>query len=111
MFNFFKKKQGNDGGQGKLPGPKDLPDDVGSYLVTKEGRNPDWVWSLKAVLKPDKEKGCFFFKIFDANKAYAKGIKIRDFNSFETHPELVLYAGWFNKNTHAVKIEAGKQAA
>ncbi len=111
MFDFLKKKQNAEGKPEKLPGPKELPDDVGGYLVTKMNQNPDWVWNLKAVLKPDKEKGCYFVKVFDGNQVYSQGHKVRDYHFFDAHPDLALYEGWFNKNTHVVKLETRKQAA
>ena len=49
MFNFFKKGEGVN----SLSGPKDIPNEVGSYLVMKLKQNPDWVWVLKAVMKPE----------------------------------------------------------
>ncbi|MGB9700229.1 MAG: hypothetical protein ACPL5I_12690 [Thermodesulfobacteriota bacterium] len=98
---FWGKKK-----NGLLP-PKSIPDCVGRYLVVNLGQNPDWVWNLKAVLRSKGEdKDSFEVRVFDPIKVPGKGIKIRDYNTLDDHPELILYEGWFNKRTGEVKIEA-----
>jgi hypothetical protein len=91
---------------GLLP-PKGIPDYVGRYLVVNLGKNPDWVWNLKAVMRSKTEdKDAFDVRVFDPAQVSEKGLKIRDYHSLDEHPDLILYEGWFNKRTGEVKIEA-----
>ena len=46
---MFWKKEGQ---TQKLPGPKEIPPPIGSYLVTQEGMSPDVVWKLMAAISP-----------------------------------------------------------
>jgi len=96
----------------KLPGPKGIPELVGRYLITELKQNPDQVWNFKAVLRPllDKGKGVFEFRVLDDTQVAAKKVAVKDYNSLDAHPELILYQGWFNKKTMQVKIEEKKPA-
>jgi len=90
----------------KLPGPKYMPSPVGSYLVTKEGMNPDRVWDLKAVILPrSDEKYVFDVRVYDINKAAQKSVMVKNYHSLDDHPALVIFDGWYNKKTNA----AGKR--
>jgi hypothetical protein len=96
----------NNGGE-KLSPPKNIPEAVGRYLVVGLGKNPDWVWNLKATLRNnDKDKDVFEVRVFDQSKAASQKIRVQDYTSLSDHPELILYEGWFNKKTFEVKIEA-----
>ena len=92
------------GGQNKmLPGPKGIPQSVGSYLVTKEGMNPDLVWSLKAVIIPrSDEKNVIDVRVYDSNVTERNGVKVINYHSLDDHSALVIFDGWYNKVTHAV---------
>jgi len=103
MFGFLI---GGANGKGKLGRPGEVPDSVGSWMVTKLKQDPWWVWSLKAVTKGDDQRHCFFVRVFDPKSASAKAVKIRDYNSLDEHPELLLFEGWFNKKTREIKIQA-----
>jgi hypothetical protein len=48
---FWKRKETKDG-EGKLPGPKGMPDMVGRHMVLEEKVDPNWVWNLKGVVRP-----------------------------------------------------------
>lgn len=90
----------------KSPRPKDIPDRVGRYLVTQLKENPDWVWNLKAALRPKgEEKDVFEIRIFDPEQAAGKGISINSFDTLEKYPEMILFAGWYKKNSDSLKIE------
>ncbi len=94
----------------KLHGPREIPEEVGRYLVVKLNKNPDWVWRQKAVVRQrEGRKGCYNFRVFDHVGAEAKKISIRDYTSLDEHPELVLYEGWFDKNTHIAQVEERKE--
>lgn len=93
----------------KLPGPRDIAEPVGRYLVVQLKQDPDWVWKLKCVLRPHGDKkDDFDFCVFDVAQLPSKNTQIRDYNTFEQCPELALYKGWFNKKTFEVNIEKKK---
>jgi hypothetical protein len=97
---FWSKKA-----NGLLP-PKSIPDAVGRYLVVTLGKNPDWVWNLKTVMRSNEgDKDTFEVRVFDQSQAADKGIKVRDYNSLSEHPEMILYEGWFNKRTYEAKVQ------
>lgn len=95
----------------KLPGPKDLPHAVGSYLVTRLKQNPDWVWKLKCVVRPRPEsKDAFDFRVFDEAQVAPKKVTVKDYTSLNEYPDLILYEGWFDNRTMKVQIEEKKAA-
>ena len=97
---FWSKKA-----NGLFP-PKSIPDAVGRYLVVSLGKNPDWVWNLKTVMRSNEgDKDTFEVRVFDQSQAADKGIKVRDYNSLSEHPEMILYEGWFNKRTYEAKVQ------
>ena len=90
----------------KLPGPKWVPDMVGGNLVVDHKENPDWVWKLKAVTRPRNGlKKAHDIRVFDEVQTALKNIKIRNYNSFDEHPELVIYEGWFDYDSLKVQLE------
>lgn len=114
-WRFWERKIGAGEPSGakvkKLPRPKNIPEQVGRHLVVKLGKNPDWVWNLKGVVRPRAEgKSCYDVRIFDMAEAAQKSVTVRDYTSLDEHPELVLYEGWFDKKTLRVEIE-NKQAS
>jgi hypothetical protein len=106
MFGWFRKDKGTAPGAEKLPGPKYMPDDVGRALVVDLKQDPNWVWSLKAVVKPGERKGFFTVRVFDERVAASRGVRVKDFHSLNDHPELVIFDGWFNKKTHEAEIKS-----
>jgi hypothetical protein len=103
-WKFWQK---NDASQdaGRLPKPKDLPEAVGRYLVVDLKMDPDYVWSLKAALRPRAENhDVRDFRIFSPSQADAAGVTVRHFNTLSEHPDLILNEGWLNKKTNQVKF-------
>lgn len=108
MFDFWKKKSP---GEIKLSRPKTIPDPVGRFLVVKLGQNPDWVWNLKSVVKPrGEEKNSFDVRVFDSAQQSSQGVTVKNYNSLDEHPELILFDGWFNKKTQEVHVENRQKA-
>ena len=99
------------GTQEKGMPPKSIPEPVGRYLVVNLGQNPDWVWNLKAVMRGTADNDLFDVRVFDPSQAASRKVQIKDFNSLDDHPEIILYDGNFNKKTFAVKIEPRTKAA
>ena len=89
----------------KLPKPKDLPERVGIHLVTQLKLDPDWVWSLKGVVRPTSEKHNFEIRVFDPKEAVISDMVVRDFYSLDDFPEMILFEGCFNKDTGWIDIK------
>lgn len=109
-WKFWEKKQQSKELSGnkeiKLARPKELPDRVGRYLVTKLKEDPDWVWNLKAAVRPKaEEKDAFEIRIFNPAESNRKGVVIANFNTLDDHPEMILFTGWYKKNTDTISIE------
>jgi hypothetical protein len=103
-WKFWEQEKTNDG-EVRLPGPKSIPDAVGRYLVTDEKKDPDWVWNLKGVVRPTERKNVFYCRILDEAKATEARVKVKDWNSLDEHPDLILWEGCFNKETWEVRRE------
>ena len=95
----------------KLPGPKEIPELVGRHLVVEKNKDPDWVWHLRAVVrKSPRAKKAFDVRVFDDNKVVQKKVKVKDWTTFDQHPDLILYEGWFDKDSMRVELEEKKTA-
>ena len=107
-WSFWKHEESNGGVKAvKLPKPKDLPSPVGRHLVVNLQWDPDYVWHLKSVAMPvDEETGRQQIRIFDPDKAAVAGASVRDFPSLDTHPELILMEGWFDKSSQETELHA-----
>ena len=108
-WKFWKKMtpdRKNQNQEEKLPRPKDLPSQIGQHLVVNLKKDPNWVWSLKCALRNKQGfKNVFEFRIFDNQKAAEARVNIRNYNSFQEHPEFILYEGWFEKNTGQIVLD------
>ena len=95
---MFWKKDKN-----ALPGPKGVPNPVGRDIVTKLGGDPEQVWNnLKAVIRPKEGvKDTFEVRVFNGVQGSARNVSVKDYNSLNEHPELILYEGWYNKESQA----------
>lgn len=93
----------NDAQTKRLPGPKNIPQAVGSYLVTNANISPDLVWHLKAVTIPrSDEKNVIDVRVYASNDTERNGVKVINYHSLDDHSALVIFDGWYNKETHAV---------
>jgi len=93
----------------RLPRAKDIPELVGRYLITELKQDPDWVWRLKSVVRLRSDgKDRFDFRVFDEAQAAAKKVAIKDYNSLNEHPDLILYQGRFDKKSGEVQIIIGE---
>jgi hypothetical protein len=109
-WKFWRKNETaaapNGGKTQRLERPKDLPNDVGYHLVVKERLDPDWVWRLKCVKKPrENSKSTFDIRIFSSETSSQHGVQIRDYTSLDNHADLIIFAGWYDKNTGSVQLE------
>jgi hypothetical protein len=104
MEMFWKRKETKEG-EAKLPGPKGIPDLAGKYMVVEEKKNPDWVWKLKGVVRPAGKEKTFYCRVFDETQTAKAGVKVKDWTSLDDHPDLILWEGYFDKETNTVRHE------
>jgi hypothetical protein len=89
----------------KLPKPKEIQSLVGQHLVVKLGQNPDWVWRLRSVSLPrGNSKNLFDVRVFDEHKTGGKKIVVKDYLTLDTHPDMILFEGWYDKDSGAVEV-------
>jgi hypothetical protein len=90
----------------RLEKPRDLPQEVGRHLVVEQGLDPDWVWGLKCVRKRrESSKIAFDIRIFSPETVGQHGVKVKDYVSLDNHMELVIFAGWYEKETQNIQLE------
>ncbi len=97
---FWKRKE-----EEKLPGPKDIPELAGRHMVVEEKKDPDWVWNLKGVVRPADKKKAFYCRVFDEAQAAKAGVKVKDWSSLDSNPDLILWEGYLDKETNTVRRE------
>ena len=102
---MFGKHKETKPGEVKLPGPKDIPELVGRFLVVEEKKNPDWVWKLKGVVYPAGKKKAFYCRVFDDAQTAKAGVGVKDWTSLDDHPDLVLWEGYCDKETNTARRE------
>ncbi len=109
-WKFWKRSEvpaagGN--GAPKLAKPRDLPEAVGRKMVVEMQLDPDMVWSLRYVSRPAAEGGkAQEFRIFDPGQAARAGLNVKNWTAFDDRPELVRYAGTYDKSAGRVEIHA-----
>ncbi len=101
----FWKKSGMPG----LPKPKELSSDLGKYLVVNLAYDPDWVWQLKVVMDLPKQ-GSSDFRIFDPATAAMQGIGVKDYTSLDGQDGLILFDGWYQKDSRKFQMHDYYQA-
>ena len=96
----------------KLKPPIDLPHQIGRYIVVNLQKDPDWVWNLKAVVKPVEggKKSARRIRVYDPLISTRQAIKILSYDSLDVCPELILYEGEFDKDSNAVSLAAHEPA-
>ena len=111
FWKFWECKETKDG-EVRLPGPQSIPQAVGSYLVVNAKKDPEWVWKLKLVVHPTEKKKAFYCRVFDEAATAQAGVNVKDWSSLDEHLDLILWEGYFDKETHTVRPEKfAKQAA
>lgn len=100
-WTWGMRRGGSDGtDEASWPRPKDLPAQIGQYLVVQQRLDPDVVWDWKCVLRPRADRRhAFDFRLYDPIQARAAGCNVVHFNSLQSHPELILYAGVYHRDT------------
>ena len=101
---FWKWKETKEGDV-KLPGPKGIPELVGRYMVVEEKKDPNWVWKLKAVVRPAGKKKAFYCRVFDEAQVAQSGVEVKDWTSLDEYPDSILWEGYFDKETNTARRE------
>ena len=94
----------------RLHGPQGIPTTINVRLVVDLKVDPGYARELKAVIKPDPERGkdTIDFRIYDPGQAKAKELKVVDYTSFDDHQDLILFEGWFDQRSNKVEVERQK---
>ena len=108
---MFWKRGKTKEGELQLPGPKGLPQLVGSHMVVEEKQNPDWVWNLKGVVRSAGKERAFYCRVFSEAQAAKAGVKVKDWSSLDDHSDLILWEGYFDKRTNEVRREKFEKSA
>ncbi len=94
----------------KLSGPRDIPEVVKKYIASTNNIESDTLPFLKAVTKKsDKGDRAFDIRVFDPADAEAWGIKITDYNSLTSNPDLIIAEGWYDEATKKTEINILRQ--
>jgi len=65
--------------------------------------SPDLVWGLKAVLiSRSDEQNVIDVRVYSSNETQRNGVQVVNYHSLDDHPTLVIFDGWYNKETHSV---------
>ena len=109
-WKFWKKNESAPDPSGgkihRLGKPREIPHEVGRHLVVVQGLDPDWVWSLKCVRKvKENSRSTFHIRIFRAETAAKRGVKVIDYTSLDNHEDLILFEGWYDKKTQSVQLD------
>jgi len=108
-----KKVAADKNGETKLAKPRELPQQIGQYLVLQEQMDPDYVWALRCVLRPYPDvRTKFDFLVFSTRAVRSAGIDVSNYDHLAKYPDLILYRGWFDKRTNEIEVhKATKKAA
>ena len=101
---FWKRKETKEG-EVKLPGPKEIPELAGRYMVVEEKKDPSWVWKLKGVVRPAGKEKAFYCRVFSEAQAAKAGVKVKNWSSLDDHSALILWEGYFDQKTNTVRRE------
>ena len=97
---------GSNADTNKLPKPKELPSQIGMYLVVHEKLDPDWVWALRCVQRPRTERKRYFdFRVFDPVSARTANVQVINYTSLDHHPELILFKGRYDKDVRDPELD------
>ncbi len=79
---------------------------VGRHLIDKLKMDVVWVWNLKAVVRNRAEgKPGFDIRVYDEREMADKKVKVKDYTSLDGRPDLMLYEGWFDRQTKQIALK------
>jgi len=69
------------------------------------GKNPDWVWHLKNVMRQRADAlSTYDVRVFSQSEAAEKRIDVKNYLTLDAHPELILFEGWFDKSSKKIEL-------
>jgi hypothetical protein len=79
--------------------PTRLPAAATRYLTVQLGHNPAWVKGLKCVkqIKADRDE-TYEIRVFDEILAAENRVRVEDYHSLDSYPELIIYEGWLDQD-------------
>jgi hypothetical protein len=84
--------------------PQNAPEPIVKYLITNLKLNTSWAYNLKSVMKPGQENGIMDFRLYNDADVRAKNLKIKDFDTFNDHPTMLLFEGNYDPKNQNVQI-------
>jgi len=88
-----------------LPKPEHLPAAVVRYITVILGHNPVWAGRLKGVECPrEGQHNIFDIRVFDEGIAVENGVAVENYHTLDSHPELVIFEGWIDRDTNTVSL-------
>jgi hypothetical protein len=105
-WKFWRKNKSPEPETKKLPGPKEIPPEIGRYMVTRMKLDADWVWDLRSIARPKEGEavGTFEIRLFKDYKVREAGLSVENYNSLDNHPELIAFEGWYVRGTKTIEI-------
>jgi hypothetical protein len=79
---------------------------LNDHLIKKMGKETSWVRGLSMVTRPRSGGGKGLdVRIFAQYEASTSNARIKDYTTFEQYPQLLLFEGWFDKESKQVELE------
>ena len=94
----------------KLPGPRLMPDLLAKYITATYKMDNSIVRLFKIVVRkqPNMERA-LDCRVYDPEEVEANEIKVKDYTSFDSHADLILYDGWFDEQSKQVELSERKK--
>ncbi len=106
---FWKRSNKEEAKGTKLPGPRDIPEIARKYLASSQMIDPGILPFLKAVTKPSAQgEKITDIAIFDPSDAEAREVKVQNFDTLQSNPEMIVAQGQYNETDKKVEIVAKK---
>ena len=91
--------------EGPVPLPGGVPAQVLTHLVEQLKLDPEWIRSLRCVTReaeglPNQR----WFRLFSPSEALQRKIAVRDYESLDKVPEMVLFSGSLDKGSQSVNL-------
>jgi len=84
--------------------PQNAPEPIVKYLITNLKLNTSWAYNLKSVMKPSQGSGLMDFRLYSDADVRSKNLKIKDFDTFNNYPAMLLFEGNYDPKTQNIQI-------
>jgi hypothetical protein len=90
----------------KLTGPRQTSGLLEKKLSTEYKIDADIMHALMVLVRkiPESEKA-LVYRVYDSADAEARGVKIKNYTSLDSYPDMILYEGWFDESTGQIEIK------